>query len=128
MHVSDDAGADDFVYSSSPAGIGTNSQHDSWGEAHDNSISPRVSSGTIQKGTAKLVVSDRWAAEVGLNGYFYFTTKKNANADGAAHKLTVTAGWNPGSSQNQDAGYYRCKEGQGSTPKFLATGDAHCCR
>ena len=128
MHVSDGATADDYVYSSNPSGIGSSSKHDSWGEAHDNSISPRVSDGKIRNGTAKLVVSDRWAEEVGLKGYFYFTLTKSAGASGAVQKLTAQASWNSGSSQGGNTSGYRCKVGEGSSAKKKATGDAHCCQ
>ena len=121
MHVSDNAKADDYVYSSSPSGIasgGTHNTHDRWSESHDNWIQTKVSSSTIKKGqktTATLVVSDRWAAEVGYSGYFYFTKKKSDNASGAKQKLTVSSSWNSGSSKNQDTGRYRCKSGEGSS-------------
>ena len=129
MHVSDNAQADDYVYSSYPSGIvsgGQDNTHNCWLQAHDNSIKTKVSSSTIKKGkadTATLVVSDRWAAEVVLNGYFYFTLKKKDDATGAKRKLTVSAAWNPGSSKNQDTGKYRCKSGEGSS---RLSGDKHC--
>ena len=107
MHVSDNAGADDYVVSSNPSGIGANSKHDTWCEAHDNSISPRVSDSKIQKGTASVVVSDRWCCEVGLNGYFYFTTAKKGTASGAVKKLTATAAWKSGSTKNGNENGYR---------------------
>jgi len=89
MVVSDNMEADDFVYSSAPAGIGVTSPavvDKTWVYAHTNRITPKVSSRTITKGAAKLVVSDRWLGEVGASGFFYFTdawdgtgTKKTQN-------------------------------------------------
>ncbi len=138
MHVSDGMQADDFVSSSTPAGIGVNSpavKDSSWATSDVNTITPKVSSATIQKGTAKLVISDRWAGKVGMNsgsnaaagGFFYFTTRKGDKSTGP-QKLTVKAQWNPGSSATSPIGGYVCKKGAGSSAKEKATGDAHCCK
>ena len=126
MHVSDGMQADDFVAASNPSGIGTNSaaRHDSSWRTHDNNIiTPKVSSGTIQKGTAYLVIQDRWAGGVGMNsgnnqpagGYFYFTQAKGTGDAGAVQKLTATASWNSGSSATHPIGGYACKVGAGSS-------------
>ena len=94
MHISDKMEADDFVYKSSPAGIGTTSpavKDKTWEKAHTNTITPKVSNKTVQgehKDTSKgynalyLIVQDRWLGGVGLStgGFFYFTDAYYAGA------------------------------------------------
>lgn len=133
MHVSDGMQADDFVRSSYPAGIGVTSPavvNRTWEQSHNNTITPKVSSATITSGTAKLVVQDRWAGEVGLSsgGYFYFTLTQ-ADKTAGVQKLTASGSWAPGSSQNSPVGGYVCKKGAGSSrlpSKYKKHCDRYC--
>lgn len=93
--------ADDFVVAKLSDGIGANSAHDSWKEAHDNSIAPRRANTTV-KGNAqqkKLVVQDRWLREVGYSGTFEFRLKsapKGMPHSGTKKNISVGIGWNNG--------------------------------
>ena len=141
MLVSDTMEADDFVVQpTTPAGVGSSSPavlDHTWKAAHDNRIYPKASSGKIKKGTAKIVVQDRWLGEVGLSrgGYFYFTqaskwtpprnkedmVPKAVAKFGAASKwpakLKASVKWASGSSRQSPVGKYVCKKGAKSTTK-----------
>ena len=115
-----DGKADDYVVSSSPAGIGANSKHDTWAEHANNSISPQKAKTGDKinyiKGntTATLVVGDIWEREVGYSGKFTFTCSKaeqNANHCNSATKanvLSVKIDWKKGDTP----GAARCKNGE----------------
>ena len=110
-----DGTADDFVSSSTPSGIGTTSpavKDKTWRSAHNNTITPKYSSGTIKKGTAKLVVQDRWLREVGYKGTFFFTKTQKGSVGGAVTKLKATAKWADGHDRNNPIGGWVNKDGE----------------